>query len=55
MGLDCSPSRVQRFTTQTEGHKPVAGAPVLISRRILLFPSHTSDLGPKETEKDQPP
>ena len=42
MGLDCSPSRVQRFTTQTEVHKPVAGAPALISRQIDSFPSDTS-------------
>ena len=42
-GLDCSLARVQRFTTQPEGHVPVAWVPVLISRQILLFPV-TSEL-----------
>ena len=37
-GLDCSLPGVQRFGTQTEGHKPVAWAHVLINRQILLLP-----------------
>ena len=46
--VHCSLSKVQRFTTQTEGDKPAAWAPVLISKQILPLDTSGKD-------KDQPP